>query len=158
MKKIVAVLAAISALAMAFALTACTSSSLGVESDGTAIHVVAKGGADGSGTGHITIESGYGLCVNHIVNKGTFHVTATDETGAVVFDKDIKDNIVDMVPVTGEIDVVIEAKGADGTIDIIAYDVEAQALADATLDDAYKQQISSTESSEESSGESTDKS
>ncbi len=133
MKKIIAMMAVFS---MAFALVACGKSELSVVSEDDGIHAVATGKAEGSANGNITIGEGYGMCVNHIVDKGSFHVTATDEQGNVVFDKDITDNIADMVPVTGEIDVMITANKAIGTIDIIAYDVEAQAMADATLPDA----------------------
>ena len=135
MKKIIAITAA---LVLALALAACAPSSLSVESDDTGVHAVATNGADGEANGNITIGEGYGLCVNHIVNKGSFHVKATDKSGAVVFDKDITDNIADLVPVTGEFDIWVTANGADGTVDIIAYDVEAQAQADATLPDAIK--------------------
>lgn len=136
MKKIVALVAT---LAMAFMLVACGKSSLAVTSDDDGIHAVATNKAEGSATGNITIADGYGMCINHIVEKGSFHVKATDEAGNVVFDDDITDNILNLVPVTGEIDVVITANKATGTIDIIAYDVEAQAMADATLPDALEE-------------------
>ena len=53
---------------------------------------------------------------------------AVDGQGAVVFDGDLTNNIADFVPATGEIDLVITA-----------YDVEAQAQADASLDEALSQ-------------------
>ena len=134
-------------LVMAFALTACAPATLGVESDDDGIHAVAKNGAEGSGMGNITIEPGYGLCINHIVEKGSFHVKATDKSGNVVFDEDITDNIANLVEVTGEFDVEISAKGADGTVDIIAYDVEAQAQADTTMPDVLKSDGSESASS-----------
>lgn len=137
MKKI-AVLAI--ALAMALALAACAGGTLGVESDDDGVHAAATGSAEGSGTGNITIEEGYGLCINHIVEKGSFHVAASTSAGEVVFDEDITDNIANFVDVEpGEYNLVISAKNATGTIDVIAYDKEAQAQADATLDNALEQ-------------------
>ena len=134
MRKTFAILAALLA-ALAFA--GCAPATFGVETDDAGVHAVAKNGAEGSGTGAISIGEGYGLCVNHIVNRGSFHVTATDtESGEVVFDEDLTDNILDMADVQGDFDVVVTAKGADGTVDVIAYDKEAQAQADATLGDA----------------------
>ena len=135
MKKLIAIAAA---LAMAFALAGCATANFGVDSDGTSIHGVAEGGASGTTYTNITIEPGYGLCVNHVVNKGSFHVTVTNKSGTVVFDKEITDNIADFEPVDGDFDVSIEAKEATGTIDIIAYDIEAQAQADATMPDVVK--------------------
>jgi len=135
MKKIVALVAT---LAMAFMLVACGKSSLSVTSEDDGIHAVAKNRAEGAATGNITIEDGYGMCINHIVESGSFHVKAIDQEGNVVFDDDITDNIMNLVPVTGEIEVGITANKATGTIDIIAYDVEAQAMADATLPDALE--------------------
>ena len=127
-------------LAAALVLCACAGGSLGVSSDDDGVHAVAKNSAEGSATGNIAIEEGYGLCVNHIVESGSFHVKATTAEGAVVFDEDITDNIADFVDVEpGEYNLVISAKNATGTIDVIAYDKEAQAQADATLDDALEQ-------------------
>lgn len=125
--KIVAVAAV---LAIAFAMAACAKSELVVDSDEKGVHAVAENRASGSGSGHITIEPGYGLCINHIVEKGSFHVEAVDEQGTVVFDEDLTDNIADFVPATGKIDLAVSANNATGTVDIIAYDVEAQAQAD----------------------------
>lgn len=133
MKRIVALLGT---LVLALTLVACGKSELGVNSDDDGIHAVATGRAEGSANGNITITDGYGLCINHIVEKGSFHVKATDQDGTVVFDKDITDNIADMVPVTGEFEVVITANKATGTIDIIAYDKEAMAQSEETLPDA----------------------
>lgn len=138
MKK-VATITAISALVLALALAACAPASLEIDTAGDGVHVVASNGAEGSGTGNITIAEGQGMCVNHIVEKGSFHVTATDSSGNVVFDQDLTDNIANFVPVTGEIDLMISARNADGTIDVIAYDVEAQAQADASLGEALDQ-------------------
>lgn len=136
MKKVLTIAAV---LVLALSLAACAKGSLSVESDNEGVHAVATGAAEGSGTSHISIPEGYGLCINHIVNKGSFHVKATDsKTGTVAFDEDITDNILNLVDVQGDFDVVITAKDADGTVDIIAYDKEAQAVADATLDDALK--------------------
>lgn len=134
------------ALVMALALAACAGGTLGVESDDDGVHAVATGSAEGSATGDITIEEGYGLCINHIVEKGSFHVKASSATGEVVFDGDLTDNIADFVDVEpGEYSLVISAKNATGTIDVIAYDKEAQAMADATLDDALEQVGTSAE-------------
>jgi len=135
MKKIAAIAAV---FVLALALVACAPSTLGVESDDTGIHAVAENGAEGSANGNITIGEGYGLCINHIVEKGSFHVKATDKNGTVVFDEDITDNVANFVEVQGEFDVIITAQGATGTIDIIAYDIKAQAEADASLDDALE--------------------
>lgn len=135
-KNIVVKIVAIAAmLAIAFAMTACAESKFAVDSGENDVHAVAENGASGSATGHITIEPEHGLCINHIVTKGSFHVKAVDEQGTVVFDDDLTDNIADFVPVTGEIDLFITANNATGTIDIIAYDVEAQAQADAGLEE-----------------------
>lgn len=137
MKKLL-VLLAMSMLALA--LAACAGGKLGVESDGSGVHAKATGAAEGSATGSIMITEGYGLCINHIVEKGSFHVKATGPDGTVVFDKDIKDNIADLVDVQpGEYKLVISAKNATGTIDAIPYDKEAQATADGTLDEALEQ-------------------
>lgn len=136
MKRIVSFM---TALAMMLVLASCASSSFKVETDGDGVHAVATGGADGTGDGTITIDEGFGLCVNHAVNKGSFHITATDASGAVVIDKDLTDSIADMVPANGEIAVTITAAGADGTVDVIAYDVEAQAQGDAAYEEAKKE-------------------
>lgn len=123
------------ALAMALALAACgTSGTLAVSSDNDGVHAKATGGISGSANGNIVIKEGYGLCINHIVEKGSFHVKATDESGKVVFDADITNNIADFVDAQGDIEMIIEAKDAVGTIDVIPYDIAAQAQADAKLD------------------------
>ena len=137
MKRIIALAAVLFTAVM---LVACAKSELGVSTDDAGIHAVATGKAEGSGTGSITIGEGYGMCINHVVEDGSFHVKATDEKGTVVFDKDITDNIMDLVPVTGEVDVVITANKATGTIDIIAYDVEAQAMADEAYRDMSEEE------------------
>lgn len=121
-------------------LAACGGGTLGVESDDSGVHAVAEGSAEGSGNGGITIEEGYGLCINHIVNGGSFHVKATSSDGEVVFDEDITNNIADMVDVEpGEYELWITANNASGTVDVIPYDKEAQAEADASLGDALDQ-------------------
>ena len=130
------------ALAVAFALVACAPATFGVETEDDGVHAVASNRAEGSATGHISIGNGHGLCVNHIVNRGSFHVTATNASGTVVFDEDLTGNIADMVPVNGEIDLVISARAADGTVDVIAYDIEAQAQADAAMPDIVKDKVS----------------
>lgn len=121
-----------------FTLVACTTSSLSIDSDNDGIHAVAKNGANGEGNGSILIEDDHGLCINHIVNKGSFHVKATDESGVVVFEKELTDNIADFIPVQGEFDLWISAHDADGTIDIIAYDIAAQIAADDSLDETLE--------------------
>lgn len=136
MKRIVALLGT---LVLALSLVACGKSELAVSSDEDGIHAVATGRAEGSANGNITITDGYGLCINHIVEKGSFHVKATDQDGNVAFDEDITDNIANLIPVTGEFEVIITANKATGTIDIIAYDKEAMAMADETLPDALEE-------------------
>lgn len=125
-------------LAMAVLLSACALSSFGVTNEDNGVHAVAKGGADGASAGKVVVGDGEGLCINHIVNRGSFHVMATDDMGRVVFDEVVTDNVADLVDVQGEFDVEISADKADGTVDVITYDKEAQAQADATLDDAVK--------------------
>ena len=136
MKRIIAIMAVV---VLACVLAGCEKATLNIDSDDTGVHVVAKNGFDGSGTGTITIPPDYGLCVNHIVEKGSFHVTVTDKQDTIVFDADIDNNIADLTPVSGEFIVTITAKRATGTIDIIAYDIEAQAQADAALPEALAQ-------------------
>lgn len=136
MKRIMAI---VSMAALACMLWACTGGTLSVDIDEVGTHAVAEGFAEGSGTGNVTIGEGQGLCVNHIVERGSFHVKATSSDGEVVFDEDLTDNIANLVEVpAGEYDLVISAKNATGTVDVIAYDIEAQAMADATLDDALE--------------------
>lgn len=138
MKKILSLIAV---FVLALGLCSCAAAKFGVESDGTSIHAKAENKAEGSGTGQITIEEeGYGLCINHIVEKGSFHVKITAAaTSEVVFDDDITDNILNLVDVgPGDYDVIITAKNAVGTIDIILYDKEAQAMADGTMPEQLK--------------------
>ena len=135
MKKLIAIAAA---LVMALALAACASAEFSVTNDDEGVHAVAKNGATGASAGQLTVKDGFGLCVNHIVNRGAFHVKATDELGTVVFDEDVTDNIANMVAASGTFDVEISAKGADGTADVIAYDIEAQAQAEAALPEVFK--------------------
>lgn len=138
MKKI---LAMASMLVVVFALAACgPAGTLTVDSDSDGIHAVATGTAQGSANASITIPEGYGLCINHIVEKGSFHVKAVKSgTDTLIFDSDITDNVanfVDVVP--GDYDLVISADNATGTIDVIPYDKVAQAKADGTLDAALQ--------------------
>ena len=143
MKKILVLLAA---AMLALALAACAGGTLNVDEGDSEIHVQATGSANGSWLGDITISEGYGLCVNHVVEKGSFHVTATAADGKAVLDKDIKDNIADFVDVEpGDYKLEISANGAVGTVDVIPYDKEAQAQADATLDEALQQAGTSAE-------------
>ena len=135
MKKLTVIIAV---LAMAFALAACAQAEFSVTNDDDGVHAVAKNGVDGSSAGQITVEKGFGLCINHIVNKGSFHVKASDEQGTVVFDDDVSDNIANLVEASGDFDIEITAKGADGTVDIIAYDIEAQAAADGQLKESLE--------------------
>ena len=130
--------ALVASLVVVMALTGCGMSSFGLTTDDAGVHAVAKGGADGASAGKITIGEGEGLCINHVINKGSFHVVATDSMGRVVFDEIVKDSVADMVDVQGVFDIEISSDKADGTVDVIAYDKEAQAQADATLDEALK--------------------
>lgn len=131
------ILAMAAALIVAVALASCTpGGELAVDSDDHAVHAKATNSVSGTAISGITIEEGYGLCINHVVEKGSFHVKATDESGKVVFDADITNNIADFIDAQGYIDLAIEAKQAVGTLDIIPYDIAAQAQADATLDEA----------------------
>lgn len=138
MKRLVAFAAA---LATSFTLVACGGApTLTVNENETGIHVEAAGGVVGTNTGEITIADGYGLCINHIVEQGSFHVKATDESGNVILDKDITDNIADYVSANGKVEVEITAQDATGTMDVIAYDEKALAQSEATLDDALAQE------------------
>lgn len=131
MKKLATIAVLATALAAAFVLAACATAELSVLSDNEGVHAVASNGAEGAGTGNITVEKGYGLCINHVVERGSFHVKAVDEQGTVVFDEDLTDNVADLVEVDGEFNVEISAQNAVGTVDIIPYDIEAQAQAEA---------------------------
>ena len=142
MKKIVAIAAL---LAMALALAACAAGSLNIDNGSDGVHVVAKNGANGTVSGDITIPEKSGMCINHIIEKGSFHIKATNSAGTVVFDDDITDNIANLVSAQGKLEVQIDAKNATGTVDIIPYDVEAQAQADASLDEALAQAGTSRE-------------
>ena len=144
MKKLIAVVAM---LVMMLALAACAPSEFSVDNDGEGVHAVAKNGADGASAGRITVGLGFGLCINHIVNRGSFHVKATDEQGKVVFDEDINNNIANLVEVNGVFDIEISAKNADGTVDVIAYDIAAQAEADAAMPESVKREIPTRSSS-----------
>ena len=138
MKKIVIIASLVSVLALG--LCSCAKAEFGVESDGTSVHAEAIGGADGSATGSIKVDEGYGICINHIVEKGSFHVKVTDEGGNIVFDNDIDDNIANFIDVEpDEYDVVATAKNAVGTLDIIACDKRIQADADAALPDNIRE-------------------
>ena len=140
MKKRTLAIVAAMVMVMALALAACSRSQLSVETDDAGIHAVAEGTSEGSGTGSITIAPEEGICINHIVDKGSFHVTITNvATDEVVFDGDVEDNIANFIDANGEFDVVITANDAQGKVDIIAYDKAAQAAADASLDDALGQ-------------------
>lgn len=137
MKKIVALVAV---LATSIVLMACGKTSgtaeFGTNSDESGIHSVATNGASGTTMNQIEIGEGFGLCVNHIVEKGSFHVKATDAAGNVILDKTIVDNVADLVPAAGRIDVEISAQNATGAVDVIPYDRQAQAQANAALDEA----------------------
>ena len=138
MKRILALISSAAlALALVLPLAACASvSSLSGVYDDTGVHVIAKGAASGTQEGAVSSDETQGIVINHIVEKGSFQVTLTDADGKVCFEKDIADNIADFVDVQGEFTVSIVAKNATGTVDVIAYDKEAQAQAEATLDDA----------------------
>ena len=119
----IASLVAISAIVCLLALSACsTSTAADVEfsfnSDDAGIHVVAKNGADASQTDSYTVKSGEGLNINTVVNKGTFHVKVTDSTGKAVLDEDFKENVSKTVAAEGSVNVEVDAKGADGTLNI----------------------------------------
>lgn len=141
MKKFAAI---VSVFVLALALAGCSGGSLSVDSDDGGVHAVAQGTAEGEGNGHITIGKKEGLCINHIVNKGSFHVKVVASDGTVVFDQDIADNIADMRDIQGEFDVWITANNAEGTVDIIPYDKEAQAQAASSLDESLKQATGKT--------------
>ena len=105
------------------ALSACNvSAASNVEftfnSDDTGIHAVAKNGADATQTDSYTVRSGEGLNVNAVVNEGSFHIKATDSTGKAVLDEEFDKNTSKTVAAEGKVDVEIQAKGADGTIDV----------------------------------------
>ena len=141
MKKIT-VLTAVLSFVFALGLCACSSSSLGVESDDTGVHAIAQGKAEGSASGNITIEEGYCLCINHLVEKGAFHIEIKGSDGTVVFDKDVDNNVLDLVDVEpGEYEVWITAKGATGTVDIIPGDKGAQEAAEAAMPEQIRQLV-----------------
>ena len=136
---------AASALALALALAACAAGEFAVESNDDGVHAVATGSAEGSATANITIGEGEGICFNHIVSKGSFHAVATSKaTGETVFDADLTNNIADLVDVEpGDYDLILSANGAEGTIDVIAYDKEAQAQAEESLPEALAEAVAS---------------
>ena len=141
MKRIFALVSGITlALALVMPLAACAGfSSLSGVNDDTGMHVVAEGGASGTQEGVVTSDETQGIVINHTVQRGSFHVTLTDADGTVCFEKDVTDSIADLVDVQGEFTVTVEAKSATGTVDAIAYDKEAQAASEATLDEALVQ-------------------
>ena len=140
MKKAILALAVAMTMALALMLVACGESKLGVETDDTGIHAVAEGTAEGSGMGTISIAPEEGICINHQIEKGAFHVTIVNsETMDVVFDEDIEDNIANFIDANGQFDVTITAYDARGTVDVIPYDKAAQDAADAGLDDSLGQ-------------------
>jgi len=129
-------------IVLVLGLCACSQIQFEVESDGTSVHAEAVGKADGSATGNIRIDEGYGICINHIVESGSFHVKVTDSSGNIVFDDDIENNISDFVDAApGEYDIVFTANKAIGTLDIIAYDKRIQEEADAALPDNIREMI-----------------
>ena len=139
MKKIIPLIAA---AMLAIGLCACTSSNLEVTANGDFIHAQAQNQAEGSGSGDIKIEEGYGVCINHIVEKGSFHVKIVSAGGEVVFDDDIDDNIAEMIDAEpGDYEVMITADKATGTLDIIPYDKQAQAMAEATMPEYLKEMV-----------------
>lgn len=129
---ITAALLAVLAVAVV-TLAACKPASFNGSTDDVGVHVVAEDGASDTYTGEITIGEGYGIVVNHVVDKGSFHVTIVDDSGATVFDGDIIDNICDNIDVQGHFTATITANKATGWVDVQAYDKEAQAMADATM-------------------------
>lgn len=148
MKKL-AVIAAAAVLALA--LSACVSGTLTVNADDEGVHAVAKNGASGLSTAEISVKDGYGLCINRAVQKGSFHVKATDAQGKVVFDSDVNGGVSDLVPESGDFNLEISVKDATGTVDVIAYDIAAQAESEAKLPDELKQPVAETGSASASS-------
>ena len=136
--KIKKILAAASTAVIALALAACTSSSFVYTTDDDEMHIKAENATE-TRTATIEIEHDEGLCINHMIQKGSFSVKVTDASGAVIFEKTITDNIADMIDVSGNLTIEAKAQNATGTLDIIGYDREAQAQADATLGDAFEQ-------------------
>ena len=139
MKKIIPLIAA---AMLAIRLCACTSSTLEVTANGDFIHAQVQNQAEGSGFGDIKLEEGYGVCINHIVEKGSFHVRIVSAGGDVVFDDDINDNISEMIDAApGDYEVIITADKATGTLDIIPYDKQAQVIADASMPEYLKEMV-----------------
>ena len=145
MKKLLAIA---TVFALALCLAACASQTLAVEGDEMGVHVVAENNVSGSGISSITIGEGEGLCINHIIDRGSFHVVATSSTGEVVFDADIANNIADLVDCApGDYTIDVTANSATGSLDIIPYDKAAQAQADATMPDEVRQALSDSAAS-----------
>ena len=136
-------------------LAACgPKAELNVDSDGASVKATATNGASGSGTASVTIKDGEGggaMVISHQVERGSFQVTITSSSGAVVFDKEIEDNIADIVDATGDFDVKVEAKNAVGTAEIITGDKEALDASEATMPAEVREML---ESSSEASGSS----
>lgn len=106
-----------------FALAACsvnagTNTEFSFNSDDAGLHIAAKNGADATQTDSYTVKPGAELNVKAVVNKGSFQLKATDSTGKVVLDEEIKESTTKSVPAEGKVEVEVTAMAADGTVDI----------------------------------------
>lgn len=137
MKKIFAMVAA---LALALAFAGCSSpGSLEVVSDDEGVHITATGAADAEVWGDIDLQAGQGICMNPAVTKGTISIRIADSTGATLYDDEVSGSSSILVPeATGSCDLIVTAKGAEGTVEVFAYDIAAAAESDAALPTAVK--------------------
>ena len=137
---------AMAVLALALALVACgPKPELSVNSDGTTIHAKATNGAEGTAMSDMKVTQGYGICINQLVDKGSFEVVIKDSAGKQVYEGTLDARIAQLVDVEpGSYDFTITARSATGTLDIIPYDKTAQAQADIALADTVEKATGKT--------------
>ena len=140
-------------------VSGCSSGTLGVDADATGVHVKASGKASGSANAYLEIPSGKGIRIEPAITEGSILVKIADGRNVIRFEGTMTGDTTVLVPdAWGECNMVVTARDAEGSIEIVPYDVpveESDEDEDAEADDAGAAGSKASRSSDASSSKSS---
>ena len=120
------VLTAIS-LALMLVVSGCASGKLGVVADANGVHINATGKASGTANAYLEVPSGKGIRIDPAISEGSILVKIADGRNVIRFESSMTGDTTVLVPdAWGECNMVVTARDAEGTIEIVPYDVPVE--------------------------------
>ena len=152
------VFAAIS-LALILVISGCSSGGLNVIADANGVHIKATGKASGNASAYIEIPSGKGIRIDPAITEGSILVKIADGRNVIRFESTMTGDTTVLVPdAWGECNMQITSHDAEGTIEIVPYDVPVEEATEDEEPDASKASKESKESKSSSSKSASSKS